>query len=66
MRRRRRRELWFSVPGSVVVKFVTPAKEGLSNQAYMRAWKMGKESWYPFHAFRKKLLEDEVWCPPAG
>ena len=38
MSRRRRRELWCSVPGGVFVKLVTPEKEGLSNQVRMRAW----------------------------
>ena len=66
MRRRRRRELWCSVPGSVSVKFMTPSKKGLLNQARMRASKMGKGYWYLFHALGKKFSEAEGWCPPAG
>ena len=66
MSRRRRRELWWSVPGSFVVKLVIPTKEGISNQGQICAWKMGKESWSQFHDFRKKLLEAEGWCPPVG
>ena len=33
---RQRRDLWCLVSGSFFVKFVTPAKEGLLNQAWMR------------------------------
>ena len=33
------RELWCSVTGRVFVKLVTPTKEVISNQVWMRAWK---------------------------
>ena len=66
MRRRRRRELWCSVPRSVFVKSLIPANEALSNQARMRAWNMRNELRYPFQALRKKLSEAEGCCPPAG
>ena len=43
-----------------------PLEGGCSNQAQMRTWNMGKESWSPFHSFRKKLLEAKGWWPPEG
>ena len=64
MSRRRRMKVKCSVTGRVFVKLVTPMKYRISNQAWMRAWKMGKGWRSPFQASRKKL--SEVWCPPAG
>ena len=64
--RRRRRELWCSVPGIIFLKSVTPANEGLSYQAQIGYWKIGKESRSPFQDLRKKLSEGEVCCTPVG
>ena len=59
MWRRCKRELWCLVTRSVSVKSVAPVKEGLLNQARMRAWNMGKESRSPFQALRRNLSEAE-------
>ena len=53
---RQGREIWCSVTGRVFVKLVTPAIEGISNQAQMSAWKMGKEWRHQLQALMKKFL----------
>ena len=63
---RQRRNIWCSMPGSVFVKSVTPAKEGISNQERILAWKMDKESRSLSQSLSKRLSEGEDLCTPVG